>query len=202
MKRIAVLTSGGDAPGMNAAIRTVVRMGISEGWEVFGIRNGYAGLFEDRLEPLGARDVGGILQRGGTVLGSARFPKWKDRHARVQALDNLRAHKIEGLIVIGGNGSQTGAWELSQMDFPVIGVASTIDNDLSCTEITIGVDTALNIALESIDRLRTTASVSGSTDDAFKRSGLNEYWPLEKRLASAERGDGRQAGHQKTAEGE
>jgi len=158
MKRIAVLTSGGDAPGMNAAIRTVVRMGISEGWEVFGIRNGYAGLFEDRLEPLGARDVGGILQRGGTVLGSARFPKWKEQEVRVRALENLRAHKIEGLVVIGGNGSQTGAWALSQMDFPVIGVASTIDNDLACTEITIGVDTALNIALESIDRLRTTAS--------------------------------------------
>lgn len=158
MKRIAVLTSGGDAPGMNAAIRTVVRMGISEGWEVYGIRNGYAGLFEPRLDPLGARDVGGILQRGGTVLGSARFPRWKERELRQEALANLRAHKIEALIVIGGNGSQTGAWALSQMDFPVVGVASTIDNDLACTEITIGVDTALNIALESIDRLRTTAS--------------------------------------------
>jgi len=158
MKRIAVLTSGGDAPGMNAAIRTVVRMGISEGWEVFGIHNGYAGLLDEKLSPLGARDVGGILHRGGTVLGSARFPKWKEPAVREQALANLRAHQIEGLIVIGGNGSQTGAWALSQMDFPVVGVASTIDNDLACSEITIGVDTALNIALESIDRLRTTAS--------------------------------------------
>jgi 6-phosphofructokinase 1 len=158
MNRIAVLTSGGDAPGMNAAIRTVVRMGISQGWEVIGVRNGYAGLFDEHLEPLGARHVGGILQRGGTFLGSARFPKWKEPDIRAQALANLRANKVDGLVVIGGNGSQTGAYALSQMDFPVIGVASTIDNDLSCTEITIGVDTALNIALESIDRLRTTAS--------------------------------------------
>lgn len=158
MKRIAVLTSGGDAPGMNAAIRTVVRMGIHEGWEVFGARNGYAGLTEERLEPMGARDVGSILQRGGTVLGSARFPEWRELAVRERALANLHKLGIEALIVIGGNGSQAGAHALSQMGFPVIGVASTIDNDLSCSEITIGVDTALNIALESIDRLRTTAS--------------------------------------------
>ena len=155
---IAVLTSGGDAPGMNAAIRTVVRLGINEGWEVFGVRNGYAGLLEQRIEPLGARDVGSILQRGGTVLGSARFPEWKDEAVRVRALANLRDHRIEALVVIGGNGSQTGAYALSQMGFPVVGIASTIDNDLACSDVTIGVDTALNIALESIDRLRTTAS--------------------------------------------
>jgi 6-phosphofructokinase 1 len=158
MKRIAVLTSGGDAPGMNAAIRTVVRVGISEGWEVFGVRNGYSGLLDERIEPLGARDVANILQRGGTVLGSARFPEWKEPALRARALANLGNHGIEALIVIGGNGSQAGAYALSQMGFPVVGVASTIDNDLSCTQITIGVDTALNIALESIDRLRTTAS--------------------------------------------
>lgn len=158
MKSIAVLTSGGDAPGMNAAIRTVVRLGISQGWQVFGVRNGYAGLLEKRFEPLGARDVGSILQRGGTVLGSARFLEWKEESVRAQALINLGAHGIEGLVVIGGNGSQAGAYALSQMGFPVVGVASTIDNDLACSEITIGVDTALNIALESIDRLRTTAS--------------------------------------------
>jgi 6-phosphofructokinase 1 len=158
MKSIAVLTSGGDAPGMNAAIRTVVRLGISHGWEVFGVRNGYAGLLDQRIEPLGARDVGSILQRGGTVLGSARFPEWKQEAVRAQALSNLRDHRIEALVVIGGNGSQTGAHALSQMGFPVVGVASTIDNDLACSEITIGVDTALNIALESIDRLRTTAT--------------------------------------------
>jgi len=158
MKRIAVLTSGGDAPGMNAAIRTVVRMGIHEGWEVCGVRNGYSGLFEPHIEALGPRDVGSILQRGGTFLGSARFPAWKEPELRARALDNLRAQGIEALVVIGGNGSQCGAHALSQMGFPVVGIASTIDNDLSCTEITIGVDTALNIALESIDRLRTTAS--------------------------------------------
>lgn len=158
MRSIAVLTSGGDAPGMNAAIRTVVRLGINEGWEVFGVRNGYAGLLEQRIEPLGARDVGSILQRGGTVLGSARFPEWKDEAVRVRALANLRDHRIEALVVIGGNGSQTGAYALSQMGFPVVGIASTIDNDLACSDVTIGVDTALNIALESIDRLRTTAS--------------------------------------------
>ena len=158
MRSIAVLTSGGDAPGMNAAIRTVVRLGINEGWEVFGVRNGYAGLLEQRIEPLGARDVGSILQRGGTVLGSARFPEWQNEQVRARALGNLRDHRIEALVVIGGNGSQTGAYALSQMGFPVVGVASTIDNDLACSDVTIGVDTALNIALESIDRLRTTAS--------------------------------------------
>ena len=158
MKSIGVLTSGGDAPGMNAAIRTVVRLGINEGWEVFGVRNGYAGLVDRRIEPLGARDVGSILQRGGTVLGSARFPEWKEEAVRARALANLREAGIDGLVVIGGNGSQTGAYALSQMGFPVVGVASTIDNDLACSEITIGVDTALNIALESIDRLRTTAT--------------------------------------------
>ena len=158
MKRIAVLTSGGDAPGMNAAIRTVVRLGINAGWEVFGVRNGYSGLVEERIEPLGARDVGGILQRGGTFLGSARFPAWREEPVRAKALENLSARGIDALVVIGGNGSQTGAYALSRMGFPVVGVASTIDNDLACTEITIGVDTALNIALESIDRLRVTAS--------------------------------------------
>jgi 6-phosphofructokinase 1 len=158
MKRIAVLTSGGDAPGMNAAIRTVVRLGIGQGWEVLGVRNGFSGLVEEWIEPLGARDVGGILQRGGTFLGSARFPEWKEAPVREKALQNLTARGITALVVIGGNGSQTGAEALSRMGFPVVGIASTIDNDLPCTEITIGVDTALNIALESIDRLRVTAS--------------------------------------------
>jgi 6-phosphofructokinase 1 len=158
MKRIAVLTSGGDAPGMNAAIRTIVRLGINEGWEVFGVKNGYSGLLDERIDSLSARDVGNILQRGGTFLGSARYPQWKDDAVRARALANLEAHGIEALVVIGGNGSQAGAAALSDMGFPVVGVASTIDNDLACTEITIGVDTALNIALESIDRLRTTAS--------------------------------------------
>ena len=158
MKRIAILTSGGDAPGMNAAIRAVVRTGLDKGWEIFGIRNGYAGLIAGTFVPLGARDVGGIIQRGGTVLGSARAPEFKTEGGRLQALRMLRQSAIEGLVIIGGNGSQTGAHALSQMAFPVVGVASTIDNDLAGSEITIGVDTALNIALEAIDRLKVTAS--------------------------------------------
>ena len=158
-RKIAVLTSGGDAPGMNAAIRAVVRTGIAMGWEIFGVRNGYAGLVEGAIEPLGARDVGGILGRGGTFLGSARLRDVQvtKRSARAGSR-NLRARGIDGLVVIGGNGSQTGALALSQMGLEVVGVASTIDNDLAGSEITIGVDTALNIALEAIDRLKVTAS--------------------------------------------
>ena len=158
MRRIAVLTSGGDAPGMNAAIRAVVRTGIARGWEVVGVRHGYAGLIGDDMGPLSARDVGGILQRGGTMLGSARSAEFETIAGREKAIRNLNAGQIEALVVIGGNGSQTGAHCLSQMGFPVVGVASTIDNDLVGSDITIGVDTALNIALEAIDRLKTTAS--------------------------------------------
>jgi len=157
-RRIAVLTSGGDAPGMNAAIRAVVRTGLAKGWEVFGVRNGYAGLCEGQMETLGARDVGSILQRGGTFLGSARLPEFKDPAIRAGGLAQLAAKGIDGLVVIGGNGSQSGALELSRMGLAVVGVASTIDNDLAGSDMTIGVDTALNIALEAIDRLRVTAS--------------------------------------------
>ncbi|HOK44312.1 MAG TPA: 6-phosphofructokinase [Bryobacteraceae bacterium] len=158
MKRIAVLTSGGDAPGMNAAIRAVVRAGLEKGYEVFGVEQGYTGLIAGRFRPLGARDVGGILQRGGTMLGSARCPEFKEHDVRLKALHELGAKGIDGLVVIGGNGSQTGANALSAMGFPVVGVASTIDNDLYGTDVSIGVDTALNIALENIDRLKVTAS--------------------------------------------
>lgn len=158
MKRIALLTSGGDAPGMNAAIRAIVRTGLDKGWEVFGIRHGFAGLLAENLVPMRARDVSGIIQRGGTILGSARCPEFKTEEGQRKALRVLRQNDIEGLVVIGGNGSQAGAQALSQRDFPVVGVASTIDNDLCGSEITIGVDTALNIALEAIDRLKITAS--------------------------------------------
>ena len=157
-RKIAVLTSGGDAPGMNAAIRAVVRTGISKGWEIFGVRNGYAGLVAGQIEPLGARAVGGILQQGGTFLGSARLLHFREEETRAKGIANLRERGIDGLIVIGGNGSQTGALALSRMGLEVMGVASTIDNDLAGTEITIGVDTALTIALEAIDRLRVTAA--------------------------------------------
>ena len=158
MKRIAVLTSGGDAPGMNAAIRAVVRTGCDRGWEVYGVQHGYAGLIAGDFTPLGRRDVSGIMQLGGTMLGSARCPEFKTEGGRAKALDVLRQREIEALVAIGGNGSQTGAQALSQMGFPVVGVASTIDNDLYGSEPTIGVDTALDIALEAIDRLKVTAS--------------------------------------------
>jgi 6-phosphofructokinase 1 len=158
MKRIAVLTSGGDAPGMNAATRAVTRTAIAHGCEVFGVREGFRGLVDGEFLTLGARDVGGIIQNGGTVLGTSRCPEFKTRSGREQAISKLQALEIEGVVVIGGNGSQQGSHALAEMGFPVVGVSSTIDNDLPCTEMTIGVDTALNVALEAIDRLKVTAS--------------------------------------------
>ncbi|MBS1810630.1 MAG: 6-phosphofructokinase [Acidobacteria bacterium] len=158
MNRIAILTSGGDAPGMNAALRAAVRTGIDQGWEVFGVQHGYQGLISGNFIPLGHRDVGGIIQRGGTILGSARCPEMKTEEGQTEALRQLRERSVDALIVIGGNGSQQGAYALSQLGFSVAGIASTIDNDLYGSEITIGVDTALNIALEAIDRLKVTAS--------------------------------------------
>ena len=156
--RVGVLTSGGDAPGMNAAIRAVARTALSRGWTVAGVRNGFAGLISGSFVTLGPRDVAGVLERGGTFLGSARCPEFREEEGRIRALRHLRQDGIEGLVVIGGNGSQTGSHALSQMGFPVVGVASTIDNDLCGSDVTIGVDTALNIALEAIDRLKVTAS--------------------------------------------
>ncbi len=143
---------------MNAAIRAVARCSIAQGWEVYGVHQGYAGLIDGDFRPMTARSVGGILQLGGTILGSARSPEFKTEEGRLKALWELRQKEIDAVVVIGGNGSQTGAHALSQMGFPVVGVASTIDNDLLGSDITIGVDTALNIALEAIDRLKTTAS--------------------------------------------
>ncbi|HEY9165509.1 MAG TPA: 6-phosphofructokinase [Candidatus Kryptonia bacterium] len=158
MKRIAVLTSGGDAPGMNAAIRSVVRVGIDTNKEVYGVNHGFLGLVAGNFVPLGARDVSGTLEKGGSFLGSARCPEFKTEDGQLKALHVLREHKIEGLVVIGGNGSQTGSYALTRRGFPVVGIASTIDNDLYGSEITIGVDTALNVILEAIDRLKVTAS--------------------------------------------
>jgi 6-phosphofructokinase 1 len=158
MRRVAVLTSGGDAPGMNAAIRAVTRCAIGQGWEVIGVRRGYVGLMEGHFTPLNARSVGGIIQHGGTMLGSARCVEFLTADGRSKAVDQLQRQAIDSVVVIGGNGSQAGAAALSQTGLAVVGVASTIDNDLVGSDMTIGVDTALNIALESIDRLRTTAS--------------------------------------------
>lgn len=158
MKRIAILTSGGDAPGMNAAIRAATRTAIAQGAEVLGIRRGYAGLIDGDFIPLAARDVAGIIEFGGTILESDRCLEFKTEPGRAQARTVLNRAGVEGLIVIGGDGSQTGALCLSREGVAVNGVASTIDNDLPGSEVTIGVDTAINVALESIDRLRTTAS--------------------------------------------
>jgi 6-phosphofructokinase 1 len=158
LKKIAVLTSGGDAPGMNAAIRAVTRGALARGWQVFGVRNGYAGLLGDTIEPLAARDVGGIIQSGGTVLGSARCPEFAEPAGRKQALSNLGNRGIDALVVIGGNGSQSGSASLAREGYAVVGVPSTIDNDLYGNDVSIGCDTAINVTLEAIDRLRTTAS--------------------------------------------
>ena len=158
MKRVAVLTSGGDAPGMNAAVRAVVRTGLSQGLEMIGVRNGYAGLITGDTTSLGYRDVGGIIQQGGTFLGSSRCPEMMTEIGPRRAVDSLSRQSIDALVVIGGNGSQSGSYSLSKMGIPVVGIGSTIDNDLVGTDMAIGVDTALNIALEAIDRLKVTAS--------------------------------------------
>ena len=158
MKRVAVVTSGGDASGMNAAIRAVVRTAIHRGWEALGVRHGYAGLIADSFVPLGARSVSGIIQHGGTMLGTTRCEEFKTNDGQQKAIRNLRERAVDALVVIGGDGSQTGALRLHEKGFPVVGCASTIDNDLSGAEITLGVDTALNVALEAIDRIKVTAS--------------------------------------------
>jgi 6-phosphofructokinase 1 len=158
MKSIAILTSGGDAPGMNAAIRAVTRCALDQHIEVFGVRQGWQGLVDDSIGPLKARDVGGIIQVGGTFLGSARCKEFREPAGRSKALRNLSKRGIDGLVVIGGNGSQTGSSALFDLGFPVVGVASTVDNDLLGSDVTIGCDTALNVTLEAIDHLRTTGS--------------------------------------------
>lgn len=158
MKNLAVLTSGGDAPGMNAAIRAVVRTGQARGLQTWGVYEGYSGLIEGNFKKLGPRDVGSIIQRGGTVLGSARCPQFHTEEGVELAIRRLKGAGIDGLVVIGGNGSQTGANALRKMGFPVVGVASTIDNDLYGSDVTLGADTALNVALNAIDNLKVTAS--------------------------------------------
>lgn len=162
MRRIAVLTSGGDAPGMNAAIRAVVRSADAAGIETFGVENGLAGLIDGRLSPLDARAVSGILHQGGTMLGTARSPAFRTTEGRRQACKHLDLAEIEGLVVIGGDGSFRGADALSREGHVrVVGVPGTIDNDLSGTDFTLGFDTAVNTALESIDRIRDTAASHG-----------------------------------------
>lgn len=159
IKKIAVLTSGGDAPGMNAAIRAMVRTGINRGLEVYGIIAGWSGVLQSQLQKLELGSVANILQRGGTILKSGRSSEFLKPEARVLAAQNLRTAGIDGLIVIGGDGSFQGAHALwSEQKIPVVGVPGTIDNDIYGTDFTIGFDTAVNTALESLDRIRDTAA--------------------------------------------
>lgn len=157
MKRIAVMTSGGDAPGMNAAVRAVVRTGLHNGYEVYGIYDGYEGLTKGNIKLLERGDVGGIINRGGTILGSARFPEFKEKEVRQKAVDNLKKLGIEGIVVIGGDGTYRGAQALTEMGIRCIGLPGTIDNDISSTDYTIGFYTALQTIVDSIDKLRDTS---------------------------------------------
>jgi 6-phosphofructokinase 1 len=158
MKRIAVMTSGGDAPGMNAAIRAVVRTGLEYKVEVYGIRQAYAGLMNGDMSLMTSREVSGILQRGGTILQTARNEEFKTPAGQRKALRRLNEDDIEGVIVIGGDGSLRGAMALHKLGIPVIGIPGSIDNDIYGTDMSIGVDSALNTILESLDRLRDTAT--------------------------------------------
>lgn len=158
MKRIGVLTSGGDAPGMNAAVRAVVRKAIYHGVEVYGIYYGYQGLMTGSIEELEVGSVGDIIHRGGTFLYSARSDEFRTEEGRAKALANLKKYEIDGLVVIGGDGSLHGANLLSELGVPCIGVPATIDNDIAELDSTIGFDTALNTIIDSIDKIRDTAT--------------------------------------------
>ena len=158
MKKIGVITSGGDAPGMNAALRAVVRTAISRDAEVIGFTRGYEGILDDDSVPLSSQAVGGIIDRGGTILRSARCKPFRDFEGRKLAIAHLQAKDVKGLVVIGGDGSLAGALKLhEEFDYPVVGVPASIDNDISGTDFSIGFDTAINTAVESIDRVRDTA---------------------------------------------
>ena len=156
---IGILTSGGDAPGMNAAVRAVTRSAIAEGWRVFGIYRGWEGLIHDDIKEFTTESVSNIIQRGGTILKTARSESFRTPEGRAQAAANLRSHGIDALVVIGGNGSLSGAEELArEHDVPVVGLPGTIDNDLYGTDSTIGYDTALNTIVECVDKIRDTAT--------------------------------------------
>ncbi|MBQ3253318.1 MAG: 6-phosphofructokinase, partial [Acholeplasmatales bacterium] len=156
--RIGVLTSGGDAPGMNATIRAVVRAAIANNDRVFGIYDGYRGLVEGKLHEFTRKDVSEILSKGGTILGTARLPEFKYEQVRQLAIKQLQKHDIEALICIGGDGTYTGALRLHEMGIKTIGIPCTIDNDIASTEFTVGFSTALTTACDAIDKLRDTSS--------------------------------------------
>ena len=158
IKALAVLTAGGDAPGMNAAVRAVTRAALGQGVRVLGVQRAYEGMAAGSIRELGARDVGGIIQRGGTVLQTARFPAFAKEEVRRTALAKMKEAGAEALVAIGGDGTMRGALALHKMGLPVIGIPASIDNDVYGTDISIGVDTALNTIIEAIDKLRDTAS--------------------------------------------
>lgn len=158
IKTIAVLTSGGDAPGMNAAIRAVVRKSIINGVRVKGIKKGYAGLLNEEIVDLEKKDVSDIIQRGGTVLGTARCPEFKEEEVQARAADICRNYGIDGIVVIGGDGSYRGAQALARHGINTVGIPGTIDLDIACSEYTIGFDTAINTAMQAIDKVRDTSS--------------------------------------------
>ena len=161
MKRIGVMTSGGDAPGMNAAVRAVVRRGESLGLEVYGIRNGYKGLVDGDIQIITSADVGGILNRGGTMLYSARYPEFSNPEGQLKGIEQLKKFGIEGVVVIGGDGSFRGAQALADHGFPTVGIPGTIDNDIAGTDYTLGFDTTVNTVVEALDRVRDTAGSHG-----------------------------------------
>lgn len=163
MKKIAIVTSGGDAPGMNAAVRAAVRTGLSMGMEVFGIERGYEGLLDGEIRKMEWHSVGDILQRGGTILRTARSERFREAKWQKHAVDMLQTFGIEGLIVVGGDGSFHGGLELDRLGVTVMGIPGTIDNDLGCTDYTIGFDTAVNTVLSMISNLRDTASAHERT---------------------------------------
>ncbi|MBK0348095.1 6-phosphofructokinase [Aerococcaceae bacterium zg-ZJ1578] len=163
MKRIAVLTSGGDAPGMNAAIRAVVEQGAHHGIEVVGVNYGFKGLVEGDFRVLSVADCQDKIRRGGTFLYSARFPEFKEKEVQLKAIEQMKQHGIEALVAIGGDGTFTGALQLQKHGYPVVGIPGTIDNDIPGTEYTIGFDTAVNVALEEIDKISDTASSHNRT---------------------------------------
>lgn len=159
MNAIGVITSGGDAPGMNAALRAVVRAALARGARIVGFGHGYEGILDDESRPLGSRDVGGIIDRGGTILRTARSRRFMQKEGRVAAMEVLKRNGCEGLVVIGGDGSLNGALKLhEEFDFPVMGVPGSIDNDIAGTDFSIGFDTSVNTALDAIDRVRDTAT--------------------------------------------
>ena len=175
IKTIGVLTSGGDAPGMNAAIRAVVRTAIARGLKVKGIKKGYQGLLNEEIIDMEAKDVSDIIQRGGTILGTARCLEFKEAEGQKKGAEICRKHGIDGIVVIGGDGSYRGAQALSRLGINTIGLPGTIDLDIACTEYTIGFDTAVNTAMQAIDKVKDTSS-SHERCSIIEVMGRNAGW--------------------------